>query len=454
MTQKWTFVGLTAVACLIGYSAAAAFQSESGGTADGRNVNPSAPAVAEAILNVREFGAKGDGITDDTDAIQAAWDAARRTNARVFVPPGEYLISLRGNAEEGYGPALRLSPSSDKEKQPILEGATRGVTLKIAFPEDAPRTQAVIHIDRGPIRDNQRGMGLRNIRLVNANTERSGTWRDPIDYYGIGIRIDSGWTGETLHNFQIYGFHVGVMVTDWYFSSIEHGEIRNCNFGLCLYGNPNGNSFRNIGLRDIRPVATQEDLFNPKLSPETFPDGRIGAGVYVGGGTTSGVHFDSVNTEMCGTAGYYFHSNPISFTITNMRSEAVVAPVWIQGPLRPYYSDSVTFISPSIQCAALVGPAVYLNQARGYTFISPRFYRLESEQSQIAIEMTSGSLGNYILNPVIVDPEGQRGAVVDPQEPDRADIEQQTGKAADGDRYIIDKGTNNEIRRPGAPVER
>ncbi|MGM5020179.1 glycosyl hydrolase family 28-related protein [Tardiphaga sp. 367_B4_N1_1] len=44
-------------------------------------------------LNVRDFGAVGDGTTDDTAAIQAAFDAAKVSGGTVFVPAGKYAIS-------------------------------------------------------------------------------------------------------------------------------------------------------------------------------------------------------------------------------------------------------------------------------------------------------------------------------------------------------------------------
>lgn len=44
-------------------------------------------------LNVREFGATGDGKTDDTKAIQRALDAAGEGEAVVFVPAGVYLCA-------------------------------------------------------------------------------------------------------------------------------------------------------------------------------------------------------------------------------------------------------------------------------------------------------------------------------------------------------------------------
>jgi len=44
-------------------------------------------------IDVRAYGAKGDGSTDDTEAIQDAIDAAEAANGTVFLPAGTYLVS-------------------------------------------------------------------------------------------------------------------------------------------------------------------------------------------------------------------------------------------------------------------------------------------------------------------------------------------------------------------------
>jgi hypothetical protein len=54
----------------------------------------SAHQWSKTVYNVREFGAKGDGVTDDTEAIHRALEAARKVkNSSVFFPSGTYMIT-------------------------------------------------------------------------------------------------------------------------------------------------------------------------------------------------------------------------------------------------------------------------------------------------------------------------------------------------------------------------
>lgn len=49
--------------------------------------------VYDSYVTPQMFGAKGDGVTDDTAAIQAAMDA----NFNVYIPSGVYLVDGRYN---------------------------------------------------------------------------------------------------------------------------------------------------------------------------------------------------------------------------------------------------------------------------------------------------------------------------------------------------------------------
>ena len=75
-------------------------------------------------LNVREFGAFGDGIHDDTNAIQCAIMAAPK-NSRVLVPEGTYKISsifLKDDLTLELAKDAVLSAFTEREKFPILPG--------------------------------------------------------------------------------------------------------------------------------------------------------------------------------------------------------------------------------------------------------------------------------------------------------------------------------------------
>lgn len=84
--QKRRFLKTAAAAGFVGGVAAispAAF-------ADGER----APTVRRtSVFNVRNYGAKGDGETSDTAAIQKALDAAGKIHGAVYFPAGEYVCS-------------------------------------------------------------------------------------------------------------------------------------------------------------------------------------------------------------------------------------------------------------------------------------------------------------------------------------------------------------------------
>jgi Pectate lyase superfamily protein len=64
-------------------------------------------AGVEYVVNVRDMGARGDGVADDSGAIQAAINAAQ--GRPVYLPAGGYLIkSPLQSRTSGYAPGLKL----------------------------------------------------------------------------------------------------------------------------------------------------------------------------------------------------------------------------------------------------------------------------------------------------------------------------------------------------------
>lgn len=75
-----------------------------------RMATPSADVVANGRVSVRDFGAKGDGVTDDTAAIQAGLDfLAARGGGKLYFPYTDkgYLIASPGREFDAEGRLVR-----------------------------------------------------------------------------------------------------------------------------------------------------------------------------------------------------------------------------------------------------------------------------------------------------------------------------------------------------------
>ena len=90
------------------------------------SITYSKSASAEAlIVNVRDYGASGDGATDDTQAIQSAIDAAHAQGKDVFIPAGTYLLATALFSPSNTGVSHCLEVYSDQriygEKGTVLK---------------------------------------------------------------------------------------------------------------------------------------------------------------------------------------------------------------------------------------------------------------------------------------------------------------------------------------------
>ena len=126
--------------------------------------------TSSLVVNVRDaaYGAKGDGITDDTAAIQRAVDAVVGTGGTVLIPDGTYMVNAVAQSSMGIilGNDMTMSLSS-------------GAVLQ-AIPNSS-ETYAILAL-----------YGISNVNIIggtllgerNAHTGTDGEW-------GMGLSIDS-----------------------------------------------------------------------------------------------------------------------------------------------------------------------------------------------------------------------------------------------------------------------
>jgi hypothetical protein len=106
----------------------------------------SAVTVNNMWKSVKDFGAKGDGVTDDTVAVQAALTAASAPNsgstgsAELFFPSGRYLISKPLRYSGAWGWSARLSGET---------GGTAGQSSVLWWNGPSNLTLSIAAISRG-----------------------------------------------------------------------------------------------------------------------------------------------------------------------------------------------------------------------------------------------------------------------------------------------------------------
>lgn len=196
------------------------------------------PADA-GVVNVKNYGAKGDGVTDDTEAIQAALDAYPNGKRIIYLPNGTYLVSATLT-----WPAGTLGTGNDY-KNTILQGQSQnGVIIKLQDEvdgfTDVDNPQAVIFT--GPAPAQRFGNSIRNLTVdtgtgnlgaigIQFNASNQGAMRQVTIQSGDGqgvAGLDMDFTDEigpllvkgvTVKGFQ-YGIITGYTVNSQTFEDI------------------------------------------------------------------------------------------------------------------------------------------------------------------------------------------------------------------------------------------
>lgn len=284
-------------------------------------------SMAAHAASVKDFGARGDGRTDDTSAIQYAINST--TSGALQFPSGTYIIN---------GPLyLRGNVTYQGQNNPVLTG-TRGNSIFV-FPQSGANNITVTGFifDNGQIRTEGNSEPPSNVKITG-NTFRNLTvdtqnWTLQNAIFSSNGLRNSSIDNNTFTNIMING------------TSRPDGTIDSIDFfasGIFMYGLDNttivNNTFNGVG-EGIKICFTQ-----------SYPSN----GVNIGHNTMSGIH--RMGMEIQGSAGCG-HSEIPEPSVSNLVIE--YNDVHIDND--PYWNSfGISLANPGVK-----SPVVRYNRVRG-----------------------------------------------------------------------------------------
>ncbi len=230
----------------------------------------SACSMANGPLNVKNFGAQGDGVTDDTAAFQAAAacvtslfvpDQAKRARVSLYIPPGTYPISApitfaMTNPNQSPGSGFALYGIS-KEETKIVSTAAQTFRIVPTIGSTTPRLSIDIH-DISFISKQQGGTavevtpdttGTAKLMFLMENVSMTGTSGN---YFNYGLKA-TGIFVPSLTNVHMSGaggtacFSFGAS----YGASVDNSSCSGTTIGIDMPMAGEGESVINSTIADV-----------------------------------------------------------------------------------------------------------------------------------------------------------------------------------------------------------
>ncbi|AKJ63441.1 glycosyl hydrolase family 28-related protein [Kiritimatiella glycovorans] len=334
-----------------------------GATARAAAAEGSAPLAPRQAFSVRDFGAKGDGASDDSGAFQKALDrAVHAGNGAIYVPAGHYRIGRRVSAEatlEGLallGDGQNVSSLICDHEEGVFrlhdhrcltavtvrdlsffaDRPAAGTALEISSPPRGARNYRTLLVENVDIR----GFGVPSRSYFTRGIDATGQWRPLFMNVIVSGISDPGYKrGDRSDDAPSYAAEVGI-VADWcYAPSFQHCYVWSQRTGYRIVNRgreqgPEDSAFyRSNAVGCVIGMDIETPIFEPQLVIESCHINCRDVGVWL----KNRKFFQLTNNLMYGQDGTDFPY--VDFLLHNAYSGTIIGNVFQSPEITNYRED-------------------------------------------------------------------------------------------------------------------
>jgi hypothetical protein len=345
--------------------------------------SPTEPDRLGAVLNVKSFGAVGDGVVDDTAAIRnaiAAFKAGLGTT--LFFPGGTYRCTSQLEID------LSVAGAPASRAYAWLAGEGSNVSM-LSFSGTVPVGVRVIGAARTGVNDGDHRFTMTGL----------GIQRGSLDYVGTGLVVSSMTAGE-FNDVSLTGFDKGAVFTDVLFTVFRRYRVQYCREGHLMqpavYSGANVVRFESSSFVANQDFGVKIFGSNVEFDSCTFEAQGLATGGYLPGYTATSLWYQG------GPDGYG------GLTVRNSYFEATkgAADIFIAASRTATYSlennsfnrldGDVYTISPIVLDDALLSPGAVPEQQvllKGNGFLNGGTYVASAIRPKLDVRSRSGFAG-------------------------------------------------------------
>lgn len=297
-----------------------------------------APGANSTRLEARDFGAIGDGAHDDTEALQAALDAAGQGGGTVVVAPGVYLtrtltirskVHLAGSGVEAT--VLKLRDGANGDLVRTIDHARLAGTGSVGGPFNWSIRDLTLDGNRAR---NTSGCGLRIYGW-------GFTLKDLRIRQCAGAGIDSEWSTDD----PPWSAHGTATPGDSMEAQVVNLKVHHCGAGGVLWRGPHDSQFVNCVVYDASTVG-----MHLHTGPKFSATGCQLVNVHVWGGNQYGVRVEAgfvtlvnVMAEWAKSAQVFINDDDATITAGRFFGSPKARHVGVEigSPGRPVYGTQI-----------------------------------------------------------------------------------------------------------------